>query len=302
MYLWLKDIILCIPKQMPRRPRTTAAKNRRHIRTKKPTASNQKKQIASTQNQIVAIKKHLNLTKERMRWHMGFTGVAVTAYPLIIPLTSGPSSVASATLNNIVALPVPWEVTMTPEPQTNSALRSKVVVNKQYIDLTINAGNENAQIQFTAFMVQLQPKTATQTYTDTAGMTALTRNEDFCTPLNSLSQDSGYGAYINNQKYRIIKRLEFETFSGASGGAGGSTGNTGQGTRSGILHRCQAKLNYGSTLFKSSGSGDSSATLNYADINPEQKRFIVIFSDNSLVDLQYPTVSLSSLITGYACE
>lgn len=286
---------------MPRKP-STATKNSRRIRKARPTARNQKRQIASTQNQIIAIKQHLNLTKERMRWHCGFTGVAVTAYPLIIPLTSGPSSVNPATLNNIVALPVPWNTTMTSAPQDASVLRSKVVVNKQYIDLTITSGGEPSPLQFTAFIVQLQQKTAQQTYTDTSGMTTMTRNDDYATPLDSLSQDSGYGAYINNAKYRIIKRLEFETLGGASGGAAGSTGNVGQGTRTGILHRCQAKINYGSTLFKSSGQGDSSATLNYADINPEQKRFIVIFSDNSLVDLQYPTVSMSSLITGYAAE
>ncbi len=191
---------------------------------------------------------------------------------------------------------------MTPSPQNNTVLRSKVVVNKQYIDLTITSGSEQSPLQFTAFMVQLQPKVAQQTYTDTGGMTALTRDDDFITPLNSLSADSGYGAFMNNSKYRIIKRLEFETLGGASGGAAGSTGNTGKGTRTGILHRCQAKLNYGSTIFKSSGSGESSSSLNYSEINPEQKRFIVIFSDNSLLDLQYPTVSMSSLITGYAAE
>ena len=38
--------------------------------------------------------------------------------------------------------------------------------------------NENAQLQFTAFMVQLQPKVAQQTYTDTGGMTALTSDDD----------------------------------------------------------------------------------------------------------------------------
>lgn len=287
---------------MPRKYKSSAALNRRRIAKAKPTARNQKKQIASAQNQIVAIKQHLNLTKERMRWHMGFTDVAITAYPLIIPLTSGPSTVAPAALNNIIALPVPWNVTMTPEPQSTTALRSKVVVNKQYVDMTIKSGTEQAPLQFTAFIVQLQSKVAQQTYVDTGGMTALTRDDDFCTPLNSLSQDSGYGAFMNNARFRIIKRLEFETLGGASGGAAGSTGNVGKGTRTGILHRAQAKLNYGSTLFKSSGAGDSSATLNYADINPEQKRFIVVFSDNSLVDLEYPTVSVSSLITGYAAE
>ena len=142
---------------MPRR-RTTAIKNKRRIRRARPTARNQKRQIASTQNQIIAIKQHLNLTKERMRWHCGFTDVAVTAYPLIIPLTSGPSQVAPAALNNLVALPVPWNVTMTPSPQNNTALRSKVVVNKQYIDLTIKSATEPDPLQFTAFIVQLQEK------------------------------------------------------------------------------------------------------------------------------------------------
>lgn len=292
---------------MPRTRKTVASKNKRRINKSRPTARNQKRQIASTQNQIIAIKQHLNLSKERMRWHCGFTDVAVTAYPLIIPLTSGPSAVNPATLNNIVALPVPWNVTMTSAPQNSTVLRSKVVVNKQYIDLTIKSATEPDPLQFTGFIVQLQPKVAMQTYTDTGGMTALTRNDDYITPLNSLSQDSGYGAYINNARYRIIKRLEFETFGApgggsAGGGAAGSTGNVGRGTRTGLLHRAQAKLNYGSTVFKSSGEGESSTTLNYADINPEQKRFIVIFSDNSLVDLQYPTISMSSLITGYAAE
>ncbi|AXQ66515.1 MAG: putative capsid protein [Cressdnaviricota sp.] len=286
---------------MAKKYKSSAQKNKKRIK-RSSGAKAQQKQISSNQNQIVAIQKHLSMTKQRMRWHCGFTGVAVTAYPLIIPLTSGPSSVAPASLNNLPALPIPWEVTMTPSPQNNTALRSKVVVNKQYIDLTMTSGTESAPLQFTAFIVQLQPKVATQTYTDTAAMTSLTRNDDFSTPLNSLSQDSGYGAFMNNQKYRIIKRLEFETLGGASGGAAGSTGNVGQGTRTGILHRCQAKLNYGSTQFKSSGSGESSASLNYADIDPKQKRFIVIFSDNSLLDLQYPTVSMSCLTTGYAAE
>ena len=287
---------------MPRRYKSTAAKNKRRISKSAPTARNQKKQIASAQNQIVAIKKHINLTKERMRWHCGFTDVNVTSYPLIIPLTSGPKPLSPANMNTVIATPVPWNVTMTPNPQNLGTFRSKVVVNKQYIDLTVATGNENAVISFTAFIVQLQPKVAQQTYQETSQMSALTRDADFATPLNALGQDSGYGAYLNNQRFRIIKRLEFETTGGASGGAAGSTGNTGKGTRMGLLHRAQAKLNYGSTIFKSSGNGATSQTLTYSEINPEQKRFIVLFSDNSLVDLEFPTVSMSSLITGYAAE
>lgn len=286
---------------MARKP-STATKNSRRIRKSRPTARNQKKQIASTQNQIVAIKQHLNLTKERMRWHCGFTDVSITSYPLIIPLTSGPKNLSPAQMNTVIATPVPWNATMTPTPQNLGTLRNKVVVNKQYVDLTIGTGNENSVVQFTAFIVQLQPKVAQQTYQETSQMSSLTRNADYVTPLNSLGADSGYGAYINNQRYKIIKRLEFETLGGASGGAAGSTGNTGKGTRTGILHRAQAKINYGSTIFKSSGNNATSQTLTYSEINPEQKRFILLFSDNELVDLEFPTVSMSSLITGYAAE
>jgi len=226
----------------------------------------------------------------------------MTAYPLIIPLTSGPSVNAPANMNTVVATPVPWNVTMTPAPQNSSVFRSKVVVNKQYIDLTIKSNTENSPLSYTAFIVQLEDKTAQQTYDDTGSMSTLVRGQDYISPLNALGQDSGYGAYINNARFRIIKRLEFETLGGASGGAAGSTGNTGRGTGTGILHRTQAKLSYGSTLFKSSGDGDSSLTLQYESLNPEQKRFIVIFSDNSLIDLEFPSVSMSSLITGYAAE
>ena len=289
---------------MPKKPRTTAAKNRRRIRRARPTARNQKKQIASTQNQIVAIKKHLNLTKERMRWHCGFTGVAMTAYPLIIPLTSGPSVTNPAVVNTVIGTSVPWTTTMTPAPQGINTFRSKTVVNKQYVDLTVTAGNETALLHLTAFVVQLQPKVAQQTYTDTSSMSTLIRGTDYITPLTALGGDSGYGAYINNQRYRIIKRLEFETagYSPSANALGQATGNTGRGTNSWYLKRTQLKLNYGSTLFKSSGDVATTQSLEYADINPEQKRFIVIFSDNSLVDLEFPSISMSSLITGYAAE
>ena len=114
---------------MARKP-STATKNSRRIRKSRPTARNQKKQIASTQNQIVAIKQHLNLTKERMRWHCGFTDVSITSYPLIIPLTSGPKNLSPAQMNTVIATPVPWNATMTPTPQNLGTLRNKVVVNK----------------------------------------------------------------------------------------------------------------------------------------------------------------------------
>lgn len=292
---------------MVRKYNSTATKNKRRIRRAKPTARNQKRQIASTQNQIIAIKKHINLTKERMRWHCGFVGLNMTSYPFVIPLTSGPSLTSPASVNTVLGEPLPWSVVMTPGLQATPANKSKYVVNKQYVDLTITSGNEAALTHYTAFVVQLQPKTASQTYQATQSMTNLLRDQDFITPLNATGNDSGYGAYVNNDRYKIIKRLEFET-SGIVPTAHpenkqvSSSGDTGRGTRTLQVRRTQFKLNYGSTLFKSAGDDATGTTLNYAEINPEQKRFIVIFNDNSLLDLEVPTVSMSSLITGYSCE
>ena len=100
---------------MSRKRKTTAGKNKRRIRTRRPTARNQQKQILSNQNQIIGIKKHLNLTKERIRWCCGIQNVNMDVYPLIIPLTSGPKPTSPAYINTVSGTDVlPWNVTMTP--------------------------------------------------------------------------------------------------------------------------------------------------------------------------------------------
>ena len=82
----------------------------------------------------------------------------MTSYPFIIPLTSGPSTTAPAITSSGNA--VTWDVTMTSHPQDISSLRSKVVVNTQWIDLSVTGGNEASPLYMTGFVVQLQEKTA----------------------------------------------------------------------------------------------------------------------------------------------
>jgi archaellin len=296
---------------MPRKARTTATKNKRRIRWSRPTARNNKRAIASTQNQIIALKRHMNLTKERMRWHCGFVEKPMSAYPFIIPLTSGPSTTTSAKLNDGSLTPVAWNETMTARNGSGGNTgnnRSSFVINKQYVDLTITSGNENALLNHTAFVIQLKDKTAQQTYSDTAGVTSLTRDADYCVPDAAAGVDSGYGAYINTDKYKIIKRLEFETVgivpsAHPENKALSASGDVGKGTRTLQVIRRQFKINYGNTQLKSAGGPqEDGGSLVYDEINPEQKRFIVIFSNNSLLDGQQPNVSMSSLVTGYAAE
>lgn len=289
--------------------KSTAHKNKRRITKARPTAHNQKRQIASAQNQIIAIKQQLNLTKERCRWHCGYVDETIESYPYIVPLFGSPaqSTTDAATTNNPLGASMKWEQTMTSQPQDSASLRSKAVVNKQYVDMSIKSNTEPDVTQFTAFVVQLLPKSAQQVYAETANMSAMTRGRDFVTPTTSLGTDTGYGAFLNNARFKIIKRLEFETAGYDSGASQnnsmpGSTGNTGRGTRTGLVHRVQFKLNYGSTLVKCTGDGQSLSDLQYDEINPEQKRFVVVFSDNSILDAESPSCSLSSLITGYTAE
>ncbi|AXQ66618.1 MAG: putative capsid protein [Circoviridae sp.] len=289
--------------------RSSARSNLRRIKYRRPSARNQRRQIKSNQRQLMHVKQQLNLSKERIRWQSGFTGVEMTASTgiNIIPLTSGPSTTNPAQLNNVSGIEVPWNVTMTPVPQASTALRSKYIINTQYVDLTINAPDAaDAAINYTAFLVQLRPETAQQTYQTTGSMDTLVRGTDYTTALNLTGGDSGYGAYMNTSRFKIIKRLEFDQRS--TGGAWNqplaSTGNTGQGTRSWNTLRTQFKVPYGNTLMKSTGQQASGLGLKYEDLAPEQKRFIVIFSTNrDNVDApQVGIMSMSCLTTGYSCE
>lgn len=284
-----------------RRYTKSSTSNRRRIVRKRPTARNQKRQILSNQNQIVALKRHLTLNKERIRWQCGFSESSVSAYPMIIPLTSGPSTISPAVTNTVPVKSCVWNTTMTAYPQDSSALRSKVVVNTQWIDLSVTGGNELSPIYVTGFVVQLQEKTASQVYAETVNMSDLTRDVDFCTPLNGVV-DSGYGPYLNNSRFKIIKRLEFSTMGATIGWPGGPPGGNTGSSLGAFMKRTQFKLNYGNTVLKSTGDAATSSTLQYAEIDPKHKRFIILFSDNNLVDSQFPNVAMNSLVTGYAAE
>ena len=78
-------------------------------------------------------------------------------------------------------------------------------------------------------------------------------------------------------------------------------GDTGAGLGA-ALKRHQFKINYGNTTLKSAGSGAQLQTMPYDEIDPKHKRFLVLFSDNSQLDNEFPNVAVSSLITGYSAE
>lgn len=284
---------------------SAARRNRRHIQRKRPTAKNQKKQILKNQNQIVAIQRQIKHRREPVKWRCGFTFQTMDAYPFVIPLTSGPTSVLSqqALLNNTAAATCGWSYTMSNFPQSSGDNRSKCYVHKQYVDLAIHSGTESALLNYTAFLVQLKPEVATEVYSATGQMKTLVNDQDYCTA-PGVAPNTGYGAFMNSTRYKILGRVELETQSvvdNSISSVGRPTGNTGRGTRTNQIHRQQFRLNYGNTLLKAPAGQGTNADLDdikYDDISPAHKRFIVIFSNNSSIDGQYPKVSMSSLITG----
>jgi len=281
--------------------RSSSGRNLRRIKHRRPSARNQRRQILANQRQLVSLKRHVELDKERLRWRSGFIEQQMTTFPYIIPLTSGPSPTNPAICSDGNA--VPWTVTMTAAPQNINTLRSKVVINNQWLDLTINGGNEPSPLYVTAFVVQLQEDVAEQVYSETTQMSVLNKDSDYCNPDSIVpGVSSGYGAYLNSARFKIIERLEMCTIGPTIGWPGGPPGgNVGAGLGA-ALHRKQFKLNYGNTVLKSSGSGATSNTLEYSKIPAKHKRFVVIFTDNSTLDGQYPNVALSCLTTGYAAE
>ena len=288
--------------------RSSARRTIRRLTRSRPSTRRNRQAAKSNARAIIAVKRQLDLNKERVRWRSGFSEIAMTNTQgiNIIPLTSGPSTTSAAVMNTVIGEVVPWDITMTPVPQSGNVLRSKYVINNQYVDLLVTAGNETALLNMTAFLVQLRPDNATQTYAETSSMTTLIRDTDFSTPSNAVGGDSGYGAYMNTSRYKIIKRLEFETSGhppvGYVGQPGASTGNTGSGTNMTYCKRVQFKVPYGNTVLKSTGLQATGAGLAYAEIDPAQKRFIVFFSTNSLLDGETTNVAMSCLTTGYACE
>lgn len=285
-------------KRRAYRKRPASRRNLKRIRYRRPSGREQRRQIASNQRQIVSLKRAVNLSKERIRWHCGLQDVAVTASVLCIPLTSGPQESNPAVVNTVIGEVMPWKVTMTSAPQVSPTIRSTYVINKQYVDLSFYAGNEPSTVQHTAFLVGLHPKTAQQVYQETSSMSTFIRHRDYVTNLGVLGTDSGYGSYMNPDRFKIIKRLEFET-----AGVATATGNTGQtGTSMLSIMRTQFVVNYGSTVFKSTGDNASGNTLEYAELPPHSKKFIIVFSNNIRTDLEYPNFSISSLVTGYCPE
>ena len=161
------------------------------------------------------------------------------------------------------------------------------------MDVILEPGNEEDILIHTIFLVKLRDDEdqATRTYRQTSNMTNLNNNIDY---ISNVQRD-GAQAWVNPERYIVINRWEMHTCGDEkiepTPGSSGIIQNM-----SGAINRFGFKINYSGRHLKATGVGTTIHNVNYNDIEPGSKYFLLCFSDNSIVDLENPQLSVSSVI------
>lgn len=213
------------------------------------------------------------------------------SYPLVVPLTSGPAP-SGAETNNVPADDCSWTKVFN-YAQPLSATKQNLKLYSQYVDVILEPGNEEDMLIHTIFLVKLRDDEdrARRTYEQTNNMSQLNDVNDFTTNKDR----SGAQAWLNPERYKIIKRWEMHTCGDEkvepTPGASGIIQNM-----SGAINRFGFKINYSGRHLKITGLNAQISDITYEEITPESKYFLIAFSDNSRVDLENPKISVSSII------
>lgn len=256
-------------------------------------AKAQSKQIQTLARQVGNLK---DATREQTipTYYSASYSSRTDAYPLIIPLSSGPSLTAPAESNNTPADLLVWNKCFNTAGANPTATRQNLKLYSQYVDCILEPGGEEDMLIHTLFLIKLNNEDgigARRTYNDTSGMTSMTVVEDFV----SNSQRDGAQVWLNPERYNIIKRWELHTVGDEkiepTPGAAGIIQNM-----SGAINRFGFKINYGGRHLRVSGTQATIQNIQYNDMAPEDKYFLVAFSDNSRLDLENPSLSVSSVI------
>jgi len=214
------------------------------------------------------------------------------AYPLVVPLTAGPSPQSSADTNNSPGDDCNW-VKCFNYANNPSVASQNLKLYSQYVDVILEPGNEEDMLIHTLFLVKLRNDAgeARRTYTQTLNMKTLTISNDYVSNV----QRDGAQAWLNPERYEIIKRWEMHTCGDEkiepTPGSAGIIQNM-----SGAINRFGFKINYSGRHLKIDGTNSKINNLLYNDIEPEAKYFLICFSDNSVLDIENPKLSVSSVI------
>lgn len=259
-------------------------------------AKAQSNQIQRLARQVDGVKDRLDDTSIQKNWHCGYSS-RTNAYPLIVPLTSGPKSgtTSTASTNNDPVDTMNWIAWGSFPGGAVNTEKGKIALYSQYVDMILTPGGESDVLCHTFFVVQLRDDKkgmANQTYRRTSNMSAMELNLDYCTTPGA----GGAQAYLNPKLYRIHKRYEFVTAGDLSEPEANEAALL-LNNRTAGRHRTQFKLSYGGRQLSSTGRSEEVQGISYNDIPPEYKYFIIGFSDNSILDFENPKFQVHSTIT-----
>jgi len=252
-------------------------------------ASAQSKQIQTLARQVGNLKDANREHSTPVYYSMSYSS-GTNSYPLIVPLTAGPSPQSNADTNNTPGDDCNWtKVFNYGEGFPN---RQNLKLYSQYVDVILEPGNEEDILIHTFFLVKLRNDAgqARRTYIQTGNMKTMTDANDFVVN----GQRDGAQAWLNPERYEILKRWEMHTCGDEkvepTPGASGIIQNM-----SGAINRFGFKLNYNGRQLKIVGTSSKITDILYNDIAPESKYFLVAFSDNSTIDFENPKVSVSAI-------
>lgn len=252
-------------------------------------ASAQSKQIQTLARQVDNLKDANRELSVPTYYSMSYSS-KTNSYPLIVPLTAGPSPQSSADTNNSPSDDCNW--TKVFNYSVDFPNKQNLKLYSQYVDVILEPGNEEDMLIHTFFLVKLKNEgdIARRTYRQTQNMTNMTDAIDFVVN----AQRDGAQAWLNPERYEIVKRWEMHTcgdekIEPTPGSAGIIQNN------SGAMNRWGFKINYSGKHLKVSGTSSKITDVLYEEIAPENKYFLIAFSDNSTADLQNPLVSVSAI-------
>lgn len=262
-------------------------------------ANAQSKQIQTLARQVGNLKDASRELTLPTFYKCGYSS-RTNSYPLIVPLTSGPSQTDAADTNNTPNDHMKWQQVFNYRNSGNDTQRKNIKLYSQYVDCVLEPGGEQDMLIHTIFLIKLRNEEgqAQKTYETTGEMQAMEEGDDFVTNEGR----GGAQAFMNPLKYEIIKRWEKHTCgdkilesedpgAGEIERSGGAIVNN-----AGAISRWTFKVNYGGRHIKCVGRDQSVNDLVYQDMNPQDKYFLVAFSDNSTADLENPLLSVSSIV------
>lgn len=158
------------------------------------------------------------------------------------------------------------------------------------MDIFIKNANEDDHMMYEAYLVSLREENATKAIVDLgedlSGLSSSVTSE------NKYWTANGYDQHLLNKKFfRIHKMKRFNL---------AETLTTGQTSTN--LHDQEKRWYWKLPLngLKLSSGNESFADLTGADIPAHKRYYVVVFNNNSILDLEYPDISINSLITGFA--